>query len=123
MDCGAAPGSWSQVAVELSSPDGTVVSIDLLDFEPVPGAVYMPRIDIRQTQHAVKSVRTALGADRCVDVVLSDIAPSASGLAHLDHPGLIQLAQSVLHVSTRNHHHLSIHFLSAFFLNFIKDQS
>lgn len=103
VDCGAAPGSWSQVAVKLSAPGGTVVAIDLLDFEPVPGAMCMPYLDVRQTSHVVRSVRDVLGADRCVNVVLSDIAPPASGFADLDHPNLIDLAHHVLRVSTRRH--------------------
>lgn len=101
VDCGAAPGSWTQVAVELSSPGGKVVALDINDFEPVPGAHCLPKCDLRNTMRALTEVREALGggADRCVDVVLSDIAPPASGLASLDHPNLINLAQCVLQVS------------------------
>lgn len=100
VDCGAAPGSWSQVAIELSS-GGRVVAFDINDFEAVPGAHCIPRCDLRDTAHTLDQVRKALGGgcERCVDVVMSDIAPPASGLAQIDHPNLINLAQCVLQVS------------------------
>ncbi|CDS41118.1 ribosomal RNA large subunit methyltransferase [Echinococcus multilocularis] len=99
VDCGAAPGSWTQVAVELASPGGTVVALDLLDFEPVPGAHCLSRLDLRQTAQVIRRVRKVLGADHCVDVVLSDIAPPASGLGDLDHPNLIHLVHCVLQLA------------------------
>ncbi|VDL31128.1 unnamed protein product [Hymenolepis diminuta] len=100
VDCGAAPGSWSQVAVELSS-GGRVVAFDINDFEDVPGAHCIPRCDLRDTAHTLDQVRKALGGgcERCVDVVMSDIAPPASGLAQIDHPNLINLAQCVLQLA------------------------
>ncbi|KAM7539662.1 hypothetical protein Aperf_G00000032827 [Anoplocephala perfoliata] len=101
LDCGAAPGSWTQVALQLSSPGGKVVALDINDFEPVPGALCLPRCDLRNTMRTLTEVRAALGGctDRCVDVVLSDIAPPASGVADLDHPNLITLAQCVLQLA------------------------
>src|ERR671924_775781 len=38
VDLGAAPGGWSQVAVELVGPEGTVVGVDLDKIEPLEGA-------------------------------------------------------------------------------------
>ncbi|KAL5112013.1 GPN-loop GTPase 3 [Taenia crassiceps] len=99
VDCGAAPGSWTQVAVELAAPGGTVVALDLLDFESVPGAHCLSRLDLRQTAQVIHRVREVLGADHCVDVVLSDIAPPASGLGDLDHLNLIHLVHCVLQLA------------------------
>uniref|UniRef100_A0A0R3X6X9 rRNA methyltransferase 2, mitochondrial n=1 Tax=Hydatigena taeniaeformis TaxID=6205 RepID=A0A0R3X6X9_HYDTA len=100
VDCGAAPGSWTQVAVELASPGGTVVALDLLDFEPVPGAHCLARVDVRQTAQVIHRVREVLGANHCVDIVLSDIAPPASGLSDMDHLNLIHLVHCLaLHIS------------------------
>ena len=35
VECGAAPGAWTQVATKIVSQAGTVVAFDLPDFEPV----------------------------------------------------------------------------------------
>ena len=37
VDLGAAPGSWSQVLRERLGPKATIVAVDLLPMEPVPG--------------------------------------------------------------------------------------
>ena len=38
LDLGAAPGGWTQVAVQRAGPGGRVVALDLLPMDPVPGA-------------------------------------------------------------------------------------
>ena len=50
LDLGAAPGGWSQVAVqrvnalgEKGRPQGQVVGIDLLDIDPIPGVTVNPQ--------------------------------------------------------------------------------
>ncbi|VDO02502.1 unnamed protein product, partial [Rodentolepis nana] len=99
VDCGAAPGSWSQVAVKLSS-GGRVIALDINDFEAVPGAICIPQCDLRDTARTLGQVKEALdsGSERSVDVVMSDIAPPASGIPQIDYPNLINLAQCVLKV-------------------------
>ncbi len=98
IDCGAAPVSWTQVATDLASPGGTVIGLDLQDFDPVEGAICLPRTDIRKTAEVARLIRERIGS-KGVDVVISDIAPTASGVAHLDHPNLINLAECVLKVT------------------------
>ena len=41
VECGAAPGAWTQVATARVGEEGLVVSCDLLDLEPLPGAVML----------------------------------------------------------------------------------
>ena len=45
VECGAAPGAWTQVATQIVGQAGTVVACDLLDFEPVDemGLSFCPR--------------------------------------------------------------------------------
>ena len=41
VDLGAAPGGWTQVAVKRAGAKGRVVAIDLLEMEPVAGALFI----------------------------------------------------------------------------------
>ncbi|UUX49322.1 RlmE family RNA methyltransferase [Nisaea acidiphila] len=84
VDLGAAPGGWTQIAVPAVGADkgkGTVVGIDLLEMEPVPGA------DLFQGDFMTDEGLAALRArmDGPVDVVLSDMAASTTGHAPTDH--------------------------------------
>lgn len=82
VDCGAAPGGWTQVAVEMVQKKGTVIAVDLLPMDPVPGATVIQGNFLRsKTQAAIKAALE----DKCVDVVCSDMAPSFSGNHIADH--------------------------------------
>src|SRR3990167_8991560 len=41
IDLGAAPGSWSQVAVGLVGDKGLVIASDILPMEPLPGVHFV----------------------------------------------------------------------------------
>ena len=58
VECGAAPGAWTQVATKKVGGEGLVVSCDLLDMEPVPGAITLPGRDFTnpQTWAEIKSL-------------------------------------------------------------------
>lgn len=80
LDLGAAPGGWTQVAVEKTGSDkqgslARVVSADILEIEPHPGAVNLV-IDILE-EDAPARLTEALGGQ--ADLVLSDMAPNFSG--------------------------------------------
>ena len=92
VDLGAAPGGWSQVAVEQVGDSGTVIASDILDMSPIAG------VDFVQgdfTEQAVLEELLELLGDRRADVVISDMAPNMSGMAAVDIPtamGLVELA-------------------------------
>ncbi|KAL8587814.1 hypothetical protein ACOMHN_021032 [Nucella lapillus] len=107
IDCGAAPGSWTQVAVEKvcqttcvdedeenGRREGLVIGIDLEHMMPVEGAYILHQSDftLPDTQDKVRAI---LGG-RPVDVVLSDMAPRATGQKSLDHELIVKLCFSVL---------------------------
>ena len=94
VDLGAAPGGWSQVAAARVMKDGkgSVVGIDLLPVDPVPGAT-MIQMDFMDEQ-APSALRTALGSP--ADVVMSDMASPATGHAGTDHLKVIALAEAAL---------------------------
>uniref|UniRef100_A0A0K8VUB2 rRNA methyltransferase 2, mitochondrial n=1 Tax=Bactrocera latifrons TaxID=174628 RepID=A0A0K8VUB2_BACLA len=102
LDCGAAPGSWTQVAVDRTNANGTkegnkkgaVFSIDLLHFHAVTGATIFGGMDFT-TAIAQQRLREAL-ADRQVNCVLSDMAPNATGVRMLDQENIMGLSYSVM---------------------------
>jgi 23S rRNA (uridine2552-2'-O)-methyltransferase len=93
VDLGAAPGSWSQVAakrVQAAAGRGRVIAIDLLDMAPLPGVEFL-RLDFLDT-NAPEAIKSALQG--AADVVLSDMAPNASGHARTDHLKIMALAEA-----------------------------
>ncbi|OXU31080.1 hypothetical protein TSAR_014237 [Trichomalopsis sarcophagae] len=98
VDCGAAPGSWTQVATQLTNshgkmlgePVGKVIAIDKLPIHPIEGATVYGNLDFT-TKEAQNILKTALGG-KFVEVVMSDMAPNASGIKDLDHENIIKLA-------------------------------
>jgi len=99
VECGAAPGAWTQVATNAVGPTGLVVACDLLPLEPLEGALILAPRDftLSETQD---EIRTGLGG-RQIDVVLSDMAPSNPGMASVNHDMTLQLVYSVLEFSVR----------------------
>jgi 23S rRNA (uridine2552-2'-O)-methyltransferase len=98
VDLGAAPGGWTQVAVERVRPTpgrGAVVAIDLAGLDQVAGAVALAA-DIFDPE-LPDLVRQHLGGP--ADAVLSDMAPSASGHAGSDHLRIIGLAEAALELA------------------------
>ncbi len=80
LDLGAAPGSWSQMALHCMNGKGLVVAIDLLPVEPIEGAVII-RGDIRADE-SQKLIGEAFKGK--FDVILSDMAPDTTGIHHAD---------------------------------------
>ncbi|XP_069666368.1 rRNA methyltransferase 2, mitochondrial isoform X1 [Haliaeetus albicilla] len=128
LDCGAAPGAWSQVAVERVNalgtayskpsiqmhaancprtrrpdiadpavPIGFVLGVDLLRISPLEGAVFLSETDIADPR-TLRTIQSLLPAEK-VDVILSDMAPNATGIKELDHQKLINLCLGLLSLS------------------------
>lgn len=101
VDLGAAPGGWTQVAVDrvgaaTGAPGdrqtGKVVGIDLLPVDPVPGAVLLQGDFL--AEDAPDRLKEALGGP--ADVVLSDMAASATGHAATDHLRIMGLLEAAV---------------------------
>ncbi len=96
VDLGAAPGGWTQVALARVRAKGgaraVVVSVDMNDFDAIEGAEVMVG-DIFDAAIEAR-IRERLGG--AADVVLSDMAPPASGHAGADHLRIIGLAEAAL---------------------------
>lgn len=93
VDLGAAPGGWTQIAVNKGGPKGFVVGLDLLDIEPLEGAMLI-KGDF--TEELVLDELMALLQDRPVDLVISDMAPNLSGMREIDQPQAIYLTELAL---------------------------
>lgn len=93
VDLGAAPGSWSQVAVQRCGGSGKVFALDLLPMAPLAGVSFL------QGDFTEESVLAALEAQldgREVDLVFSDMAPNLSGVAAVDQARSIHLCELAL---------------------------
>lgn len=93
LDLGAAPGGWSQVAASIVGKSGRVVAVDRLSFDPILGVTIL-QCDLLDSGGA-GCLRTVLSG-RKADRVLSDMAPSTSGIPSLDHDKSIALAEGVV---------------------------
>ena len=95
LDLGAAPGGWTQVAVErvrAGEGDGRVLALDILEMAPMPGATVMQADFLDDATPA--RVHEALGGK--VDVVLCDMAPAATGHRDVDHLRIVGLVEAAL---------------------------
>jgi 23S rRNA (uridine2552-2'-O)-methyltransferase len=95
VDLGAAPGSWSQVATKLVGSQGRVVALDLQAMDPIPG------VDLIQGDMLDPDVRAQIKAwaDGRADVVLSDAAPSTTGIKLRDHVRSVELARTAFELA------------------------
>src|SRR5258705_13548894 len=93
VDLGAAPGGWTQVAVERVKPErssGIVIGIDITPVEPIAGATVLAKVFYDDDAPAALTALLAGPAD----VVLSDMAASATGDTQTDHLRIIALAET-----------------------------
>ncbi len=112
VDLGAAPGAWSQYLRRRFAPktagvggaapgelDGTIIALDLLEFEPIDG-VHFIQGDFRED--AVLAQLEAALAGRPVDLVVSDMAPNLSGIASSDSARVAHLVELAVDFAGRH---------------------
>ncbi|PKC14852.1 cell division protein FtsJ [Rhizophagus irregularis] len=99
IDCGAAPGGWSQVVSRKTKLNGNlIIAVDLLTIEPIPGVnVIQGDFTHISTQQKVKE----LLKEREADVILSDMAPNFSGQRFIDHVKSMELCEFSLNFAER----------------------
>ena len=98
VDLGAAPGGWIQIAVpkvnalgeRKGKPIGTILGIDLQEMEPIAGSE-LHVLDFMEDD-ADQKVKEWLGGK--ADIVLSDMAASASGHKQTDHNRIMALCEA-----------------------------
>lgn len=110
VDLGAAPGAWSQYVRRKFAPKeagsggaaagelhGTIIALDLLDFEPIEGVTFLQG-DFRE--EAVLQQLEVVVAGRPVDVVISDMAPNLSGIESSDAARISHLVELAVEFAT-----------------------
>ena len=103
VDLGAGPGAWSQYVRRKFAPkeagvggaavgalNGTIIALDVLDFEPIEGVTFL-RGDFREDS-VVAELETLI-AGRAVDLVVSDMAPNLSGIESADSARMADLVE------------------------------
>jgi 23S rRNA (uridine2552-2'-O)-methyltransferase len=95
-DLGAAPGGWTQVAVQrvkAGTPGGGhVAGLDILPMDAVPGAIIL--LGDFLAEGSEDKLKEALGGP--CDVVMSDMAAPTTGHAPTDHLRIMHLAETAL---------------------------
>ncbi len=99
VDLGCWPGSWLQVAARRVGEGGRVVGVDLREVAPIPlPQVRVVRGDIADDR-VIDEIAASLGG--AADAVLSDLAPSLSGVRERDEARSSELVRRALAITER----------------------
>jgi 23S rRNA (uridine2552-2'-O)-methyltransferase len=90
VDLGAAPGGWTQVAVERGC--APVIALDIIEMAPLAGATVL-QADFLDAGAPAK-LEAAMGGK--ADLVLSDMAPSTTGHRETDQVRIAGLVEAAL---------------------------
>jgi 23S rRNA (uridine2552-2'-O)-methyltransferase len=93
VDLGAAPGGWSQFAMELVGDRGRVIASDILPMDSLAGVEF---VEGDFTEEIVFNELMDLVGDNKADLVISDMAPNMSGMQAVDQPRSMYLAELAL---------------------------
>ncbi|MFN8895346.1 MAG: RlmE family RNA methyltransferase [Betaproteobacteria bacterium] len=107
VDLGATPGAWSQYLRRRFAPegaaagalDGTIIALDILPFEPIEGVQFIQG-DFREDAAALQLAEALAG--RPVDLVVSDMAPTLSGIESADSARIAHLVELAVEFAERH---------------------
>lgn len=94
LDLGAAPGGWSQVALEFIGEEGKLVGVDLQHILPLKGAQFIQG-DLREAEIRRQLEEFAPKAD----AVISDMSPNLSGNYSVDQARSVELSLLALEIA------------------------
>jgi 23S rRNA (uridine2552-2'-O)-methyltransferase len=86
LDLGAAPGSWSQYASKVIGPQGFILGIDI---KPI-------QIQLKNAEFRVADISATDFQGMEFDVVMSDMAPSTTGIKSADQAKSLELCELAL---------------------------
>lgn len=93
VDLGAAPGGWSQFAIDQVGVKGRVIACDILPMDSIAGVDFLQG-DFRE-ETVLAALLARVGPDK-VDVVMSDMAPNMSGTQQVDQARSMYLIELAL---------------------------
>ena len=93
VDLGAAPGGWSQFAMDMVGDRGRVIASDILPMDSLAGVEF---VEGDFTEESVFNELMDLVGDNKADLVISDMAPNMSGMQAVDQPRSMYLAELAL---------------------------
>jgi len=96
LDLGAAPGGWSQVALEIIGEEGLVVGVDLQRIKPFENENFVGIKGDFTSEDTITKIRKAM--EGTAEVVLSDASPKLSGIKDIDNLRSADLAETVLRI-------------------------
>lgn len=96
IDLGAAPGSWSQLVVNLVGKKGRVIALDILPMDEIPGVEF---IEGDFTENTILSQLMQQLGETKADWVISDMAPNMSGIDTVDQARSMELAELALELA------------------------
>ena len=94
LDLGAAPGGWSQVALEFIGDEGKLIGVDLQHILPLKGAQFIQG-DLREVEIRRQLEEFAPKAD----AVISDMSPNLSGNYSVDQARSVELSSLALEIA------------------------
>ncbi len=95
LDLGAAPGGWSQVALEYIGEEGKLIGVDLQHILPLKGAEFIQG-DLRESEVREKLEEIVPKAD----AVISDMSPNLSGNYSVDQARSVELSSLALEIAS-----------------------
>ncbi len=107
VDLGAAPGSWLQYVAEkcrMQTGECRIIGVDLQAIEPIDGVeTFVGDIADKEAIEQIfyTCFNSAQHDKKCVDLLLSDLAPKTSGIKDVDQWKSIELSQAVLAIANR----------------------
>lgn len=97
VDLGAAPGGWSQVALEIVGEEGKVVAVDLQRIRPFEENNFVQITGDFTKKDVIDKIEIELGWG--ADVILSDAAPKLTGIKDIDQLKSVDIVENVLKIS------------------------
>ena len=95
LDCGAAPGSWSQLAIQWTGRGGKVIGCDLLDIKPLKHLDFI-KGDLTKPE-TIEEIIAKM--PQKADVIISDMAPNTMGHGDTDAWRSIELCEIVFNLA------------------------
>ena len=101
VDLGAAPGGWSQMAVEKVGEEN-VYAVDILEMKPLSGVHFLQQDFL--AKDAVDNILSFISKNsgrknQKADIILSDMAANSCGDKKTDHLRIVGLLEEALHFS------------------------